>query len=253
MWTCGSSVGHAHTVAMSGLGGQSDANGVANVSGMHNCVARLCVCVAIAVVGPTMVTPDDRGGLGDEDMVRSCHLVYLGHCGGRPFATGGLVQHGDTPQWPMMIPTVVPIIVPLPSLDHRQFCVAGLARGHPDSGGTGIMGAPLPHLVMPLSGCLSRRTPTRATRGEARGHRSVLAQKPLLMHPLLFPLVGLVVGLVCPRHMVDWSQCVCAAVAAFLSGVARWRYFVDMWVAEGHTARWPWLCVLFVHRLSVCL
>ena len=38
-----------------------------------------------------------------------------------------------------------------------------------------------------------------------------------------------------------------------LPGFARWRYFVDMWVAEGHTARWPWLCVLFVHRLAVLL
>ena len=36
-----------------------------------------------------------------------------------------------------------------------------------------------------------------------------------------------------------------------LPGFARWRYFVGMWVAEGHTARWPWLCVLFVHRLAV--
>ena len=35
--------------------------------------------------------------------------------------------------------------------------------------------------------------------------------------------------------MVDWSQCVCAAVDVFLPGFARWRYFVDMWVAEGHT------------------
>ena len=78
----------------------------------------------------------------------------------------------------------------------------------PDSGG-----APLPHLVLPLSGCLSRHTPTRATRGEARGHRSVLAQNSLLMYPLLFPSFGLVVGLVCPRHMVDWSQCVCTAVS----------------------------------------
>ena len=48
------------------------------------------------------------------------------------------------------------------------------------------MGVPLPHLVLPLSGCLSGRTPTRATRGEARGHRSVLAQNPLLMHPSFF-------------------------------------------------------------------
>ena len=48
------------------------------------------------------------------------------------------------------------------------------------------MGVPLPHLVLSLSGCLSRRTPTRATRGEARGHRSVLAQNPLLTHPFFF-------------------------------------------------------------------
>ena len=31
--------------------------------------------------------------------------------------------------------------------------------------------------------------------------------------PLLFPSFGLVVGLVCPRHMVDWPQCVCAVVS----------------------------------------
>ena len=36
-------------------------NGVATLVG-HNGPARLCV--AIAVVGPTLVTPDDRGGLG---------------------------------------------------------------------------------------------------------------------------------------------------------------------------------------------
>ena len=112
---------------------------------------------------------------------------------------------------PMCLRCCAPIVMPLPTLGHRRFCVAGLARGHPDSGGAATMGVPLPHLVLPLSGCLSRRTPTRATRGEARGHRSVLAQNPLLMHPLLFPLFGLVVDLVCPRHMVDWHQCVCAA------------------------------------------
>ena len=83
----------------------------------------------------------------------------------------------------MTIPTVDPIVVPLPSLGHRKICVAGLARGHPDSGEAAIMGAPLPHLVLPLSGCLSRHTPTRATRGEARGHRSALAQNSLLMYP----------------------------------------------------------------------
>ena len=151
----------------------------------------------------------------------------------------------------MMIRTVDPIVVPLPSLGHRQFCVAGLARGHPDSGGAAIMGVPLPHIVLPLSGCLSRHTPTRTTRGDARGHRIALAQNSLLMYPLLSLSFGLVVGLVCPRHMVDWPQCVCAAVDAFLLGFARWRYFVDMWVAEGHTVQWPWLCVLFVHRLAL--
>ena len=112
----------------------------------------------------------------------------------------------------MMIPTVDPIVVPLPSLGHRQFCVAGLARGH----------------------------------------RSALAQNSLLMYPLRFPSFGLVVGLVCPRHIVDWPQCVCAAVAASLPGFARWRYFVDMWVAEGHTARWPWLCVCCLFIASRC-
>ena len=84
------------------------------------------------------------------------------------------------------------------SLDHQRFCDAGLVRGHIDSGGAVIMGVPLPHLVLPLSGCLSRRTPTRATRGEARGHRSVLSQSSLLMYPLLFPSFVLLVGLVCP-------------------------------------------------------
>ena len=54
------------------------------------------------------------------------------------------------------------------------------------------MGVPLPHLVLPLSGCLGRRTPARATRGEAMGHRSVLAQNSLFMPPpLLFLSLGL--------------------------------------------------------------
>ena len=56
----------------------------------------------------------------------------------------------------------------------------------PDSGGAATMGVPLPHLVLPLSGCLSRHTPTRATRGEARGHRSVLAQNPFVDAPPFF-------------------------------------------------------------------
>ena len=86
----------------------------------------------------------------------------------------------------MITPTVDPIVLHLPSLGHRRCCVAGLTRGTPDSSEAAIMGVPLPHLVLPLSGCLSRRTPTRATRGEARGHRSVLAQNSLLMYPSLF-------------------------------------------------------------------
>ena len=112
-----------------------------------------------------------------------------------------------------MTPTAHPIVVHLPSLGHRKICVAGLARGHPDSGEAAIMGVPLPHLVLPLSRCLSRHTPTRATQGEARGHRSALAQNSLLMYPLPFHSFGLVVGLVCPRHMVEWPQCVCAVVS----------------------------------------
>ena len=47
----------------------------------------------------------------------------------------------------------------------------------------------MPHLVLPLSGCLSRHTPTRATRGEARGHRSALAQNSLLMYPPCFSFI----------------------------------------------------------------
>ena len=34
-----------------------------------------------------------------------------------------------------------------------------------------------------------------------------------------------------------------------LPGFTRWRYFVDMWVAEGHTARWPLaLCAVCASR-----
>ena len=133
----------------------------------------------------------------------------------------------------MMIPTAHPIVVPLPSLDHRRIFVVGLARGHPDSGGAAIMGVPLPHLVLPLSGCPSRHTPTRATRGEARGHRSVLSQSSLLMYPPSFSFFGLVVSLVCPRQMVDWSPLSLRCCGHIPVGVVRSRYFVDMWVAEG--------------------
>ena len=99
------------------------------------------------------------------------------------------------------------------------------------------MGVPLPHLVLPLSGCLSRHTPTRATRGEARGHRSVLAQNPLLMYPSFFLSLDFSSAwCVLPRWWIG-PHCLCAAVGTSLSGVGRSRYFVDMWVAAGHTAR----------------
>ena len=55
----------------------------------------------------------------------------------------------------MTIPTVTPIVMPLPSLGHRKICVAGLARGHPDSGEAAIMGVPLPHLVLPSTMALA--------------------------------------------------------------------------------------------------
>ena len=122
----------------------------------------------------------------------------------------------------------------------------------PDSGEAAIMGVPLPHLVLPLSGCLSRHTPTRATRGEARGHRSVLAQNSLLMYPLLFlPLDWSSARCVLARWWTG-PHCLCAAVGTFLSGVVRSRYLVDMWVADGHTARLLWLCLRCVFIASRC-
>ena len=166
--------------------------------------------------------------------------------------TGGSVHHGDTPLT-HDDPDCRPIVVPLPSLGHRQFCVAGLARGHPDSGEAAIMGVPLPHLVLPLSGCMSKRTPTRATRGEARGHRSVLAQNPLLMHPS-FSLFGLVVGMVCPRQMVGWSPFGSRYFGYFPVGC---RSMVFICVHVGHRRAhieivlYVCVCVLFVHRLAV--
>jgi len=143
-------------------------------------------------------------------------------------------------------------VVPPPSLGHRRFFAVGLARGHPDSGEAAIMGVPSPHLVLPLSGCLSRHTPTRATRGEARGHRSVLAQNSLLMYPLLFlPLDWSSARCVLARWWTG-SHCLCAAVGTFLSGVVRSRYLLDMWFAEGHTARLFWLCLRCVFIASRC-
>ena len=145
----------------------------------------------------------------------------------------------------MMTLTAHPIVTLLPSVGHRRFCVAGLARGPPDSGGAAIMGVHLPHLVLPLwgGGCLSKRTPTRATRGEARGHTSAFAQNPLLMYPFLFLYLDLSSVWCVLARWWNGPQCVCASVGTSLSGFVRSRYFVNMWVAEGHTARWSWLCV----------
>ena len=104
--------------------------------------------------------------------------------------TGGSVHHGDTPLThddPGCRTNRSAFTLTGPSQSLRCW----FDKGHQDSGGAAIMGVPLPHLVLPLSGCLSRRTPARATRGKARGHRSVLAQNPLMMHPLLFLLLDL--------------------------------------------------------------
>ena len=63
---------------MSGPGTQPDVNGVATRLG-HNEPARLCV--AIAVVGATMVTPAGRGAREDEGAIWWYFLVYLRRCG----------------------------------------------------------------------------------------------------------------------------------------------------------------------------
>ena len=65
------------------------------------------------------------------------------------FVTGGSVHHGDTPLT-HGDPDCRPLVVPLPSLGHRKFCVACLARGHPGSGEAAIMGVPVPHIVLPF-------------------------------------------------------------------------------------------------------
>ena len=73
--------------------------------------------------------------------------------------------------------------------------------------------------------------------GFGKGTPVSMSTEPFVIVPLLSPFFGLVLGLVCPRRMVDWFQCVCAAVVAFLLGFVRSRFLMDMWVAEGHTAR----------------
>ena len=88
-----------------------------------------------------------------------------------------------------------------------------------------------------VSPCLTSCCLCRATRGEARGHRSGLAQNSLLMYPSFF--LPLDWSSVCCVLALWWTgpHCLCAAVAAFLPGFVRSRFLMDMWVAEGHTAR----------------
>ena len=110
----------------------------------------------------------------------------------------------------------------------------------------------MPHLVLPLSGCLSRRTPTRATRGEARGHRSVLAHNSLLMSPLLFLPLGL--------------SSVWCVVSRWWTGphVFALLWFHPSWVSFDRVTLWTCgspkgtqrdcsgcVCVVFTHRLAV--
>ena len=119
-----------------------------------------------------------------------CHLRIEGLC--------SMTTH---PFCPMVIPIAHPIVVAFyPGWAIANFAVLVWQGDTPDSGGAAIMGVPLPHLVLPLSGCLSRHTPTRAKRGEARGHRSVLAQNSLLMHPPPFVFLW-----ICRRHGVSLS------------------------------------------------
>ena len=56
-------VGHVHTVAMSGPG-VLQGSMMSRQSWEQWFCEVVCVCVAIAVVGPTSGTPDGRGGLG---------------------------------------------------------------------------------------------------------------------------------------------------------------------------------------------
>ena len=63
------------------------ANGVATVLG--TLVLRGCVCVAIAVVGPTMVTPEGREAWEGEGTIWSYVLVYLRRCADGPLRPEG--------------------------------------------------------------------------------------------------------------------------------------------------------------------
>ena len=58
---------------------------VSRPSWAHWFCELVCVCVSIAVVGPTMVTPEDRGGLGMKVRFggtswRICVVAVMGFC-----------------------------------------------------------------------------------------------------------------------------------------------------------------------------
>ena len=134
-------------------------------------------------------------GWGDEGTIRFHSCGYLCRCGDRllrPVGWCRMATHPVIHDNPDRRPNRIAFTLTGPS---------PILRCWFDKGTPLIAAKPLSW----VSPCLTPCTPTRATRGEARGHRSVLAQNSLLMHPLLFPSFGLVVGLVCPRHMVDWS------------------------------------------------
>ena len=117
----------AHTARWWGPWYTAGANGGATLLGTM-VPARLCV--SIAVVQPTLVTPDGRGGLGDEGTILRHSFVGLCCCGdGSLWPVVRYIM--ATPHCHMTIPVVEPTGVPLPSLGHRKICVAGLARGHP--------------------------------------------------------------------------------------------------------------------------
>ena len=74
---------------MSGPGTQPDANGVATRLGTMVLRGCVCVCVAIAVVGPTMSTPEGREAWEDEGSIWSYFLVDLRRCGDGPLRPEG--------------------------------------------------------------------------------------------------------------------------------------------------------------------
>ena len=135
---------------MSGPWPTAGVNGVANLFGTM--VPRGCVCGNRGRRTHNGY-PRGSGGSGDEGTMRWHSLVHLCRWGGGPLRPEGCATCRHT-QWFMMIPVVASLVVPLPSVGHRQFGVAGLASGHHDSGGAAIMGPPLPHIVLPQDSLL---------------------------------------------------------------------------------------------------